>query len=313
MPRLGRKRPSFRPLWAELPDDDILPSMLKTYALLTTLCLLAVSAPLAHAQGLDSCGNINVEAQAECEVIPPGVQCEAQCTPITVEAACSARLVAECDGECNVTPPQNCSIDCQAGCMGECTVDPGSFDCSAECQASCMGECSGKCSASSNRADCMAACEGTCSGKCDAGCEGTPPSAECDAKCEASCDTSCEVEAELDCQIDCQADAYADCKLDLQGSCMADCDTQEGALFCDGEYIDHGDNLAECVAAIEAVINANVEGYAEGSSECSGGSCHAEGSAGVSCAAAPGARSSNPAWLALSAVLGAAWLRRKKR
>jgi MYXO-CTERM domain-containing protein len=276
--------------------------MTKTLALLSALTLVAITtaaAPRARAQGLESCGNIHVEAQAQCEVIPPGVECEAECTPIKVEAACEARVVAQCDGECNFTPPQNCSLDCQAGCMGECSVDPGSFECSAECEASCSGECSGKCSAAANKAECMGQCEGTCSARCDAGCEGTPPSAECDAKCEASCDTSCEVEAELDCQLDCQADAKADCVLDVEGGCKADCETMEGALFCDGQYVDHGDNLDQCVAAIEAVINAEVEGYAEGSSSCEGGSCKAEGSAGVSCAAVPGGTSSGAGVIAL--------------
>jgi MYXO-CTERM domain-containing protein len=162
------------------------------------------------------------------------------------------------------------------------------FDCAARCEAGCSGECSGKCSAAANKAECMGSCEGTCSAKCEGGCDIVPPEASCDGKCEASCDSQCEVEADLDCQVKCQADARADCVLDVQGGCEADCQTMEGALFCDGQYIDHGDNLSECVAAIEAVINANVEGYAEGSSSCENGSCKAEGSAGVSCAATPG-------------------------
>lgn len=290
--------------------------MPKTLALLSALSLVAistVSAPRARAQGLESCGNIRVEAEAQCEVIPPGVQCEAQCTPIKVEAACEARVIAECDGGCNFTPPQNCSLDCQAGCMGECMVDPGSFECSAECKASCSGECSGKCSAAANKAECMGQCEGTCSAGCDAGCEGTPPSASCDAKCEASCDTSCEVEADLDCQIDCQAEAKADCVLEVEGGCKADCETMEGALFCDGQYVDHGDNLQECIDAIELVITANVEVNAEGSSECEGNTCSAEGSADVSCAAVPGKKGAGAGVIALLGASVLALGRRRRR
>jgi hypothetical protein len=262
--------------------------MPKAYLLFAFALVTPALASTAHAQGLDSCGNIHVEAEAQCEVIAPGVQCEAQCTPIKIEAACSARLVAECDGECNFTPPQNCSVDCQAGCSGECTVDPGMFDCAASCEAGCSGECSGKCSAAANKAECMGACEGTCSAKCEGGCDVVAPEASCEGKCEASCDTQCEVEADLDCQIECQADAQADCVLEVEGSCKADCQTTEGALFCDGQYIDHGDNLEECVTALEAVINANVKFQAEGSSSCDNGSCRAEGSAEASCAAIPG-------------------------
>ena len=288
--------------------------MPKTLALLSALSLVAF-ASLAEAQGLDSCGNIHVEAEAQCEVVLPGAQCEAQCTPIKIEAACSARLVAQCDGQCEVTPPQNCSLTCQAGCDGKCEVDPGSFSCSAECEAGCSGECSGKCSAAANMAECMGSCMGTCGARCDAGCEGTPPSAECDVKCEASCDTSCEVEAELDCQIDCQADAYAGCMVEVQGGCEADCQTTEGALFCDGQYVDHGDNLEQCVAALNEVLEVDIEGYAEGSSSCEGGSCEAEGSAGVSCTAMPGTgtRTGNAGLLGLSALLGLVLVTRRRR
>jgi hypothetical protein len=291
--------------------------MPKTLVLLSALSLVAITsaatAPRAHAQGLESCGNIHLEAEAQCTVVPPSAECKAECTPINVEAACEARVVAECDGECNFTPPQNCSIDCQAGCMGECMVDPGSFECSAECQASCSGECSGKCSAAANKAECMGKCEGTCSAGCDAGCEGTAPSASCDAKCEASCDTSCEVEADLDCQIDCQADAEAGCVVDVQGGCEADCETMEGALFCDGQYVDHGDNLDECIGALRAVINANVEVNAEGSSRCANGKCEAEGSADVSCAAVPGKKGSGAGVIGLLGASVLALGRRRRR
>lgn len=62
----------------------------------------------------------------------------------------------------------------------------------------------------------------------------------------------------------------------------------EGALFCDGQYVDAGDNLQECVAALKALLDIHV--YAEGDAHCEGNTCYAEGRAGCSCAAsgAPG-------------------------
>jgi hypothetical protein len=267
----------------------------------------------AEAQGLGACGDIHVEAEAQCEVIAPSVQCEASCTDLALEAACDAQLAADCDGMCNFTPPQNCVVDCAADCDLECSVDPGMFECAGSCEADCNGECAGSCSASTNRAECEAACEGTCSASCEGGCEGTPPSAGCDGKCEASCEASCEVEANLDCEIDCRVDASADCKLDVQGDCEADCQTEEGALFCDGDYVDHGDNLANCVAAIEAVIDANVEGYAEGSSRCEGGTCEAKGEAGVSCAVGPGHVGSGASLIALLGGMLTLVARRRRR
>lgn len=105
----------------------------------------------------------------------------------------------------------------------------------------------------------------------------------------------------------------AGCVLDVEGGCKADCETTEGALFCDGQYVDHGNKLDECVGAIEAVINANVKGYAEGSSSCDGAGCKAEGSAGVSCAAVPGGTSGGAGVVALLGVSALALGRRRRR
>ena len=60
-------------------------------------------------------------------------------------------------------------------------------------------------------------------------------------------------------------------RLDIKGGCEADCKTEEGALFCDSQYVDHGDNLNECINALEAVLTTDVEGYASGSASCEGG------------------------------------------
>jgi hypothetical protein len=281
------------------------------FASLTGLALLLAS-HAAQAQGLESCGDIHVEAEAMCEVVPPGAQCTARCTPITVEAACAAQLQVECDGMCSASAEVDCTGECQAGCTGSCEVDPGKFDCRAECRADCSASCSGKCSADNNSADCEGACMATCDANCDASCDIELPEADCEGKCEASCNGSCEAEAEVDCQIDCQSDSFAECMIDVQGGCEAKCETQEGALFCDGNYVDHGDNLAECVGAIEAVINAEVDGYAEGESSCEGGSCMASGKAGVSCSALPGTRSGNAAAVLALMALGLVLARRRK-
>lgn len=272
--------------------------------------LFALSRPV-QAQGLGACGDIHVEAEAQCEVIAPGIECEAECTPISVEAACAAQLHASCDGQCSAEARVDCGVSCQAGCMGSCEVDPGQFSCSGECRASCGADCSGMCSASGNRAECEGSCRATCDANCDVSCDVVPPMASCEGKCEASCDGKCEAEAEIDCQIDCQASGYAECKVEVQGGCEAACETQDGALFCDSQYVDYGDNLSQCVAALEAAININVMGYADGSSSCEGNTCEAEGKAGVSCSATPGQRSTS-GWSAL-AVLGGIVLGLRRR
>jgi len=245
---------------------------------ITTLCAAALLLPATARAGLDSCGNINVSANAQCELVTSG-GCTAMCTPVTLEAACAGQLYAECDGQCNAEITAECTASCSGECNGQCEANPPSFDCRAACEADCEGECSGRCG--SGDSECAASCSGSCSASCDGHCEGTPPEASCEGKCEASCDGACEAEANLDCQIDCQAGGYVDCEAELKGGCEAACTRPEGALFCDGNYVDYGNNLDECVAALEAAFNIQVEGYAE----CSGNTCEAGGS--ISCAVVP--------------------------
>jgi hypothetical protein len=128
----------------------------------------------------------------------------------------------------------------------------------------------------------MASCSGACSVGCDQKCDVELPSASCDVECKASCEGSCEVQTNLDCQVDCQADGYVNCEAEVTGGCKTRCEADEGALFCDGQFIDTGDKLDECVAALKAILNAKVTASATGTSDCEGGTCRAEGKARVS-------------------------------
>lgn len=280
--------------------------ILSTAALAAALCLAA--APRRAHAGIDACGDIYVEAEAECELVPPGADCDVRCTPLSVQATCSAELYASCSGTCNGTATVECTGSCEADCQADCEVDPGAYECSAQCQAGCDADCSGSCAAGDAGAECRASCQATCSGHCDASCEGTPPSAECEAKCQASCEGSCTAEANFTCQIDCQADLYAQCTIDAQGSCTAHCDTQEGALFCNGEYVDYGGNLDACVMALKDLLDIEVEGYAEAS--CDDDSCEAEAGGSVGCQVAAGGGASGLVTLLTLFLFGAARRRR---
>lgn len=238
---------------------------------------------LAHA-GLEACNNIEVSASARCKVETAG-GCTAQCTPLKLEAACAGKLEVQCSGECNASASLDCKSSCTGSCKGQCEANPGSFDCSASCQASCEADCSGKCSSSGNRTECEASCKATCGGSCEAKCEGTPPSATCEGKCNASCEGSCQGKANINCQIDCQSKGYAECKAKLEGGCKAKCTEPSGALFCDGQYVDTGNNLQNCIDALNAYLKVKVE--ASGSAECEGSSCSAEGKVNATCGAAP--------------------------
>lgn len=262
--------------------------------------------------GLEACNNIEVSASARCKV-ETEVDCTTKCTPVSFEAACAGKLEAQCDGECNATATVDCKGSCTATCQGQCEADPGSFDCQGSCNASCQADCSGECASAGNKTECEASCKATCSGSCDAKCEGTPPSATCEGKCAASCEGSCEGKANIDCQVSCQSKGYLDCKAQMEGGCKTRCSEPSGALFCDGQYVDTGNNLKECIDALNAYLNAKVE--ASGSAECVGNECTAEGKVSSSCAAAPEGSASSASLWALGALgaVGVAASRRRRR
>jgi hypothetical protein len=228
--------------------------------------------------GIESCGNIDVEANAMCEVQVEG-GCEATCEGSGFELTCEADLYAKCEaGDCDLTLP-DCEVDCQGTCEAECDVDPGDFECEGSCKGECEADCSASCETSNNQSECEAACKGTCSGECSGSCEGTPPSADCEAKCQGSCKGQCDGRASFECQADCRAMGRADCEADMQLKCETQCNDPDGAVFCDGEYVDRGNNADECIAALNDVLNVEVEGSASSSGECAGNTCQGEAEA----------------------------------
>ncbi len=244
-------------------------------------------APLAIAQtahaGIAACGNIHVEAEAECEV-RGGIECEGMCTPLTVEAQCAGDLAFECRGGCQgeLSVDVECEGSCGASCMADCEVDPGSFDCSGSCFADCQARAEARCATGDN--ECFASAEGSCEAECSISCDAQPAQVECAASCEASCNTSCSAssQAYLDCQVDCQRPQFPSCQAEIEGGCELACETEQGALFCDGSYVDHDGNLDECLSSLRAALNVMVSG----SASCDGNSCEAEGAVSCSCTAA---------------------------
>lgn len=273
---------------------------------------LAFAAPLAVATdaqaGIEACGDIHVEANAECEV-RGGIECEAYCEPVRFEAQCAANLVPECSGQCNASFTAECTTDCNASCMADCEAQPAEFDCQGSCYGRCEADAMASCS--SDDGECIASARATCDAECQASCEATPPSLDCQAECQASCEGSCTADANVGCQIECQEPLYIDCKSQLEGGCVADCDTEAGALFCEGQYVDHGNNLADCVDALRALVNAHVEGYAE--AECSGNECSAEAGFSCICTADPSNNGRTAALLTLGCLFVFGVARRRTR
>lgn len=259
-------------------------------AFATAVPFLASSAAYAaddDIKGIAACGNIDVKASAQCKAEVSG-GCTAQCTPVHFEAACSATVdVSKCTGSCNVKAEASCTATCQGSCETKCNGDPSiscSGACALDCDASCDSQCSGEAAGSKAQADCKASCQGSCHGRCEASCKVNPP--DCKTKCESACNGSCEAKVNAKCDIDCSKAVVAECSAKLEGGCKTQCEQPNGAVFCDGQYVDAGNNLADCEAALNAWLKAHVDVSARGSASCSGSSCQAEGEASASCSVA---------------------------
>jgi len=306
---------------ARCAEEELMPSTNTKFLGCGAIAIAALSLWARPVQaGIGACGNIHVEADAKCEVVAPGVKCTAQCKPLAVRAACSVKLATGCTGGCDKLPSAECTGSCGADCQAECTkLEPGKFDCQGTCDADCSGRCGAECEGNKDTAGCEANCQGSCSASCQGSCDVDLPKADCDAGCEASCDGSCKVDPNLDCQLSCQSEGQADCEAELQGGCEASCKGEEGALFCDGQYVDHGDNLKACADALKAALNIDVSGDVSGMAGCSGGKgCAAEGRASAklasNCAVAtPGTRSRGGALVWLAACGAIVSLVRKRR
>jgi hypothetical protein len=235
---------------------------------LAAVCLFSLD---AEAGALDACGDIFVEAGANCEVLTEG-GCKVECEAPAFTAVCAAEGSIMCGGQCNVEADVGCTGSCQGSCEAQCEVDPGTFDCRGTCEGNCSADCSAQCDGSANRAECEGSCKATCSGECDASCTLEPGEADCVSQCMGCCTGECRAEINMDCQVGCQSDLYVECKADFKGSCDAQCETPSGAIFCDGQFIETS-NIDNCVDALRDLLNASVEFEAE-----------ASGSASFSCA-----------------------------
>jgi hypothetical protein len=284
---------------------------LRASAAAAALAAIFAAAP-AHASGLDSCGNIDVRANATCTANVKPAECELQCTPAKFEAACAGKLEAECEPMCDKLPEVNCTASCQTDCETECNVKPAMFDCQGNCTANCDADCSSKCKSSDNSTDCVAQCHASCSSECRGSCKATPAEADCKGKCEASCQGSCKVDTNFDCQINCQSKGYLDCTTNVQPAvCKGQCQKPEGALFCDGQFVDTGNNAQMCIDALKAYVEAHV--MASGSADCVGNTCEANGKVSCHCSTPARRTGSTSDLLALAGMLGLVGVVRMRR
>lgn len=281
---------------------------------------LAFAAPLlasstAFAQddsaSLEACGNINVKANASCTVEVSG-GCTAKCTPVSFEASCTAKGNISCSGECDAKVSVQAEIDsCKADCEGGCAANPN-FSCEASCSANVDADCESSCSAQSGgdgaKGQCKADCKAKVQANCSASCTGSPVTCT-PVSCEASCKGKLDAKAQVSCNVSCSSSLEASCEAELKGGCEAQCSTPEGALYCDGNYIDTGNNLQNCLDGLKAALNIE----ASASASCSGNSCQAEAEASCGSRVVGNTTPMGPAGLVLGgAALGLVLARRRR-
>jgi LPXTG-motif cell wall-anchored protein len=259
---------------------------LRPMALAAAAATFALFGASTASAATNPCGNIEITSIGECHFEFSG-GCKAQCEPLS--------FVAACDGECNASIDANCNVECSAGCEADCEVNPGSFDCSASCETDCNASIQARCGSDQ---ECISYCEASCTTECDASCEVVAPEADCTAQCEASCSGGCDVDANFDCNVECSAE--------LQGGCEVQCDAPEGALFCDGQYL----NITDIPACVEYLVE-NFEIELEFEVEITG-----EIDSSCTVANTGSSQSSVPGMLGLAAAAGglaAARLRRRNK
>ena len=187
----------------------------------------------ASAWAGDACGKFDFSNGLSCGIEVSG-GCQADCTPVN--------FVAACDAQCTGSAEVSCTGGCETDCEAKCTVDPGTFECQASCEADCGTRCDTGCAANATSGSgCAEECKGSCTSHCSLSCKATPPSADCTVRCQASCDASCTVESNIMCSAGCTAD--------ITGGCDVQCQAPEGAIFCNGQYVDATD-ITGCITEL---------------------------------------------------------------
>ena len=121
----------------------------------------------------------------------------------------------------------------------------------------------------------------------------------------------------VSCQAECQPlTSKAECEAEMRGGCVVQCEKPTGAVVCDGQFVDQGNNAEECLNALQALVDVDASARGSASSECSGGQCTAqaegEAEATASCTVAQG-RPTRGGLLGLGLLLGVGALLRARR
>lgn len=228
----------------------------------TTPFVLAFAAPLvlasssALAAGADSCFLTSAQS---CEYVLSSGGCETKCSP--------GNFVVACDASCTGSAQVSCTGSCEADCSTKCTQNPPVDFCVTQCGVDCDAGCEAHCNDSACTADCHLDCEN----RCQVSCVQLPPTATCTETCKTSCDASCTVQENIMCHAGCTASGELP-------SCQTACQSPNGALFCDGQYIDLEKAAQDCIDYLESqgvTVSSSCTATASGSSCTSTVTCSA--------------------------------------
>ncbi len=234
-------------------------------SLLAVTFALARGSNRAQAQSAESCGNFDFSSGISCKIEVEG-GCQAQCTPLKFEAACT--------GGCSVEADTQCVDSCGTQCVLTC--DPSLLDCFAGCHSECDAPTQELCESNGTRDDCADVAIAECDIHCNESCE-VPPS-DCQEHCNRCCTGSCTTQVNFDCNLSCFAE--------LEGGCDVQCAKPNGALFCNGQYVNASD-IEECILYLSQQ-GIDVDVSARGSVTCDLSGCEGDGSTGCSAASTTG-------------------------
>jgi hypothetical protein len=85
-----------------------------------------------------------------------------------------------------------------------------------------------------------------------------PETDSCATKCDTGCTAGCTAQANASCQVECQEESFPECSSDYVQLCSTQCAQPEGALFCDGNYVDVGGDLPRCVEALNEILDSKI-------------------------------------------------------
>jgi len=208
---------------------------------------LVLSLPGEALAGMPECGDVRVDADADCEV-ELGDACGSSCGQPVYTQVCSTQQYDRCRSSCTIPPDPACTEACTASCDERCAAGI-EIVCHDNCFPECTTACTALCDTAVDTIQCRAACEATCDGECDHQCSMLPDDATCVTHCIECCGGSCVAAANMGCQLDCQTQTWAQCETEVRGGCEAACE-DEGALFCDGQLVASGSEAMACADAL---------------------------------------------------------------